>query len=120
MFDNLPDLAAVSSDHRDELERYLSTDPEDVRDGILWWHDRRATFPRLSHMALDYLSIQVIIYSDHSMSVRLLHNSFKRLQLTLNVCLAKDDFSYPMCAAASLSSPRVRSCASASGVPSTL
>ena len=118
MYDNLPDLATVSLDHHDELEHYLSMDPEDVRDGILWWHDRCATFPHLSCMALNYLSIpgkwssiQTILH---------LHNSFKQLQSTLNMCLAKDDFSYLMCAAASLSSPHVHSCALASGVLSTL
>jgi hypothetical protein len=57
MFYNLPDLAAVSSDHWDELDHYLSMDAEDIKDGILWWHDKHATFPHLSHMALDYLSI---------------------------------------------------------------
>jgi hypothetical protein len=57
IFDNLPDLAPTSVDHCDELNRYLSTDTEDVRNAILWWHERCATFPCLSCMALDYLSI---------------------------------------------------------------
>ncbi|EIW58934.1 HAT dimerization, partial [Trametes versicolor FP-101664 SS1] len=41
----------------DELTRYLSTDPERVKDALEWWNDRRASFPNLSRMALDYLSI---------------------------------------------------------------
>lgn len=35
IFDNLPDLAPVLSDVQDELDRYLSTDTEDVRDACL-------------------------------------------------------------------------------------
>lgn len=57
-FYSLPALAPPKpSDLRDELERYLSTDPESVEDVLLWWHGKRATFPHLSRMALDYLSI---------------------------------------------------------------
>jgi len=41
----------------DELQRYLAVDVEDVKDGLVWWYDKRATFPRLSRMACDYLSI---------------------------------------------------------------
>lgn len=41
----------------DELTRYLSTDPERVKDALEWWNDRCASFPNLSRMALDYLSI---------------------------------------------------------------
>lgn len=57
IFDNLPDLAPALSDLLDELDRYLATDVEDVRDALMWWYERRATFPRLSRMARDYLSI---------------------------------------------------------------
>ena len=32
-------------------------DVENVKDALMWWHERRATFPRLSCMARDYLSI---------------------------------------------------------------
>jgi len=41
----------------DELQCYLATDVEDVKDRLMWWHERRTLFPRLSHMAHDYLSI---------------------------------------------------------------
>jgi len=41
----------------DELQCYLSVDPEDVKDGVMWWHEQRAMFPQLSCMACDYLSI---------------------------------------------------------------
>ena len=58
MFDNLPSLSAPSSSElRDELDQYLSTDPEQVSDVCAWWYERRAAYPRLHHMALDYLTI---------------------------------------------------------------
>ncbi|PIL29407.1 hypothetical protein GSI_09459 [Ganoderma sinense ZZ0214-1] len=41
----------------DELERYLSIPIEDTANPLLWWADRRALYPCLSCMALDYLSI---------------------------------------------------------------
>ena len=55
IFDNLPDLAP--SDRRDELDRYLASDVENITDALMWWYERRAAFPRLSRMARDYLSI---------------------------------------------------------------
>lgn len=57
IFDNLPDLAHTSSVEQDELDRYLSAEVEDVKDGLMWWFERRNTFPRLSRMACNYLSI---------------------------------------------------------------
>ena len=48
---------SVIPDVRDKLKRYLATDVEPVSDALQWWHDRRATFPNLSRMALDYLTI---------------------------------------------------------------
>ena len=58
MFYNLPSLAPPkAADLCDELNRYLSTDPEAVEDVLAWWYARRGLFPRLSRMALDYLSI---------------------------------------------------------------
>jgi hypothetical protein len=42
---------------RDELDRYLSSDPEHVVDAVRWWHDRRAEYPCLSRMAINYLVI---------------------------------------------------------------
>ena len=57
IFDNLPDLSPASPDLCDELELYLSIDTEDVKDAISWWYERHASFPYLSHMAWDYLSI---------------------------------------------------------------
>jgi hypothetical protein len=57
IFDNLPDLAPMSSELYNELDRYMAADIEDVQDPLLWWCERRRAFPYLSIMARDYLSI---------------------------------------------------------------
>lgn len=57
MFDSLMDTSPTSFSDDDELQRYLATDVEDVKDGLMWWYDKRAIFPRLSRMARGYLSI---------------------------------------------------------------
>jgi hypothetical protein len=43
---------------RDELELYLST-PRDLRvkNGLVWWFERKHIYPTLYRMATDYLSI---------------------------------------------------------------
>jgi hypothetical protein len=56
MFDTFLDDTAGSSDD-DELQHYLATDIEDVKDPLMWWHQQRKMFPCLSHMAHDYLTI---------------------------------------------------------------
>ena len=50
------DIAPPSSTD-DELQHYLAADVEDVKDGLIWWYERCAMFPRLSQMACNYLSI---------------------------------------------------------------
>src|SRR3981189_674270 len=65
MFDNLPSLRApLAAQLRGELDRYLSTDPEHVVNALAWWAERKDAYPRLSRMALDYLTIpgECIIY----------------------------------------------------------
>jgi hypothetical protein len=57
MFDTLLSSSTQSSELRDEIDRYLSTDTEKVTDVLIWWFERRAMYPCLSRMALDYLSI---------------------------------------------------------------
>jgi hypothetical protein len=58
IFNNLPTLSAPKkSTLRDKLDRYLSTDPEDVTDALQWWYKHKHTYPNLHHMALNYLSI---------------------------------------------------------------
>jgi len=46
-----------SSDLGSELERYLHADVEHVADPLAWWYEQCAIYPRLSRMALDYLTI---------------------------------------------------------------
>jgi hypothetical protein len=58
MFDSIPALAAPRpSEFRNELDRFLSTDVEDVRDPLQWWYDGCQSLPKLSRNARDYLSI---------------------------------------------------------------
>jgi hypothetical protein len=45
-----------------ELETYLAQPVEKVRDVISWWWDHRAAFPKLSVMALDYLSAPGVFF----------------------------------------------------------
>ena len=59
-FDNLrSNLQRGAENLRDEFDRYLSSEPETVKDSdvLTWWIERRKTYPRLSRMAIDYLSI---------------------------------------------------------------
>ena len=46
-----------STELHDELDRYLSSDPEHGVDAVCWWYGRRAEYPCLSRMAMDYLVI---------------------------------------------------------------
>ncbi|KIL60459.1 hypothetical protein M378DRAFT_83694, partial [Amanita muscaria Koide BX008] len=60
IFDHLPALAApeqMAISTHDELVRYLAADVEHTPDVLAWWHEHRTTYPRLSQMAFDYLSI---------------------------------------------------------------
>ena len=58
IFDDLPALSAPpKAELRDELDRYLSTDPEHVTNAFEWWYERRSIYPRLHRMALDYHTI---------------------------------------------------------------
>jgi hypothetical protein len=58
MFDNMDALLVPkNSDARGELDRYLSTDVEEVNDAVMWWTERKGMYPALSRMALDYLTI---------------------------------------------------------------
>jgi len=57
MFDALLKPSASSKGARDEIDRYLATDTEEVDNPLLWWWEHRSMYPCLSRMALDYLSI---------------------------------------------------------------
>lgn len=47
-----------------ELDRYLSTETENVKDPLLWWVEKKAVYPCLSRMARNYLSIPGKLYSN--------------------------------------------------------
>jgi len=64
VFDTLTALAPPRvTDLRTELDCYLAADVEHVTDALVWWHEHRVTYPRLSRMALDYLTIPGELYS---------------------------------------------------------
>lgn len=41
----------------DEITLYLSAEPVNVNNAIKWWCEKQRTYPQLSRMALDYLTI---------------------------------------------------------------
>jgi hAT family C-terminal dimerisation region len=47
-----------------ELDKYMRSPPENVKDPLKWWTQHAAMYPVLSRMALDYLSI-LGKFSDH-------------------------------------------------------
>ena len=58
MFDDLPALTVLhAAELCDELAQYLSTDPEQVKDALLWWNKQKSMYLHLSCMALNYPSI---------------------------------------------------------------
>jgi hypothetical protein len=58
IFDALPTVStAEKTAFLDELTRFLASPPESTRDPLRWWMERRAIYPCLSRMALDYLSV---------------------------------------------------------------
>ena len=61
IFDSLPTLARKTQ-HKDELDTYLAIEIEDVGNALKWWYDNRLTYPCLSRMALDYLTIPGMSY----------------------------------------------------------
>ncbi|SJL08910.1 uncharacterized protein ARMOST_12284 [Armillaria ostoyae] len=58
IFDSISTLRCPKrQETRDELEHYLSTDPEMVDDPLKWWYEKEKMYPGLLRMACDYLSI---------------------------------------------------------------
>ena len=58
MFNNLPALAPPkAADLGSEIDQYLSSSVEHITNPLAWWHAQCDTYPQLSHMALNYLSI---------------------------------------------------------------
>ena len=62
----LPPTSSSSTSAVSELSAYLDSDNvtyEDDFDLLLWWHDQKLTFPILSIMARDIISVHVSIVS---------------------------------------------------------
>jgi hypothetical protein len=60
IFDTLPALNMFApAVIQDELTTYLSTPIENIREdqGLAWWETHQSSYPRLSRMARDFLSI---------------------------------------------------------------
>ena len=58
MFNNLPSLAKSKlKQAHDELDAYLAADIVNVTDVLVWWSKQHKSYPLLSQMAIDYLSI---------------------------------------------------------------
>lgn len=55
--DDFFNIPMVGLEEPQELDEYLAHPIEKVRDPVAWWWDHRHTYPKLSLMALDYLSI---------------------------------------------------------------
>jgi hypothetical protein len=107
IFDDLPDLTPAPSNAHDKLTHYLAADVEIVKDGLAWWNKRSDTFPCLSHMACNYLSIP----SKCLTCFLVLMLIFLELPLLmLNGCSAEADSSCPMSIAISLSNQHAPSC----------
>jgi hypothetical protein len=60
VYNHLPSLTTFeSATPTDELTRYLHNDIENINigDALQWWAGKERLYPRLSRMAMDYLSI---------------------------------------------------------------
>lgn len=51
------DITPQKNNYTDEIDRYLRAKREAPENVLLWWVEHRAEYPRLSRMALDYLTI---------------------------------------------------------------
>ena len=53
-----PSSSSNEEEFADKLDRYISSGRiKGVKDPIRWWHENQASYPRLSRMAKDYLTI---------------------------------------------------------------
>ena len=67
-----PESSSSSSDEEEFADRYLTSGRiKGVDDPIRWWHENQASYPRLSRMAKDYLTIP----GQYSLTIYLYINS---------------------------------------------
>jgi len=57
IFDSIFNTTPMSPNTLDKLQHYLAVDVKDMKDTLMWWHKRHGSFPGLSCMAHNYLSI---------------------------------------------------------------
>ena len=57
MEDDSPLRPGTSAHSDDEIDRYLKEPRESPNNVLQWWVEHQKTYPQLSRMALDYLSI---------------------------------------------------------------
>ena len=113
-FDDLDCLSAPrAQDLRDELDKYLNSDPEHVVDAIKWWFDRRTIYPHLSRMAMDYLTIPRKCSNIYLVIVYLLF--LQLLLLMWSVHFLRAAYFYHICTIACLLNQRVHFFASGYG-----
>ena len=53
----MTDISLVQTASVDELDAYLQKPMERIKDPLQWWVNNKSSYPSLSRMALDYLSI---------------------------------------------------------------
>jgi len=54
---DLLDIPMDDLKEADELDDYLAAPLEKVRDPLQWWWDHRTSYPTLSKMVFDFLSV---------------------------------------------------------------
>ena len=105
IFDTLLALSVPKlSELCDELNSYLSTDPEHVIDALAWWVDKCTTYPHLSRMALDYLTIPSRSYFVEPLLTYILTGIVQQHLLMLSGYSVVDGSFFRMCAVGSQSS----------------
>ncbi|OJA12661.1 hypothetical protein AZE42_13159 [Rhizopogon vesiculosus] len=97
IFDSMPALApSKSTDLGNELDRYLSADVENITaNAIAWWHERHASYPHLSRMAMDYLTIPAT-----SVDVEHLFSHGRLLLTHVHSCLSAESTHALLCLSA--------------------
>ena len=85
MFNNLPAFHTVQYSTLNELTRYLTAMPEDMKneDVLCWWYEHRHVYPNLHHMVLNYHTIpsEVSLLSSQTLNLQYLTDTADALRL---------------------------------------
>ncbi|KAJ3571478.1 hypothetical protein NP233_g3729 [Leucocoprinus birnbaumii] len=85
----------VSTEFEDEVTRYLSVAPHPCEDPIRWWYENQHTYPKLSRMARDFLSIPATsvgverMFSKGRILLSHLRNSLSPITVRSLLCLGE-------------------------------